>query len=412
MGDRKRHPEKALSATFVRQVREPGKYTDGHGLILRVAESGGRYWMQRLTVRGKRCEIGIGSASVVSLAEAREIALTNRKLVKAGGDPLAEKRRAEAVLTFEEAARKVHELHKPTWKNEKHAAQFITTLETYAFPVFGSVRAAEVTTADVLAALSPIWAEKTETARRVRQRIGAVMKWCIAQGGRPDNPAADIEKALPKGVKRPVHRRALPYQEVATCLAAVRASGAGLSTKDAVAFVTLTAARSGEVREATWSEFDLHGANRPVEARKVTWIVPAVRMKMGREHRVPLSTQAIEVLGAAWLRAGAPTSGDLVFPGSRPGRPLSDMTMSKLVKELGFDVDIHGFRTSFRMWSQEQTSFPREVCEAALAHVVKDKAEAAYARSDLFEKRRAMMQAWADYLACPPEKMDGASHDP
>lgn len=396
-----RHPEKALSAAFVRQTKAPGKYADGNGLVLRIAENGSRYWVQRLTIRRKRCEIGIGSAAFVSLAEAREIAVANKKLARQGGDPLAERRKAKAVPTFEEAARAVHELHKPTWKNEKHAAQFIATLETYAFPAFGQVRVGAITTADVLAALSPIWAAKNETARRVRQRIGVVMKWCIAQGWRQDNPAADIEKALPKAAKAPEHRAALPYGDVSGCLAAVAASKAGPSTKAAIEFLALTATRSGEVRGATWGEIDFHGAKEPAAAVRATWVIPAARMKAKKEHRVPLPRQAIAILAEIAAREGRGGAGDLLFPGARSGRPLSDMTMSKLVKELGFDADIHGFRTSFRTWSQEQTSFPREVCESALAHVVKDKAEAAYARSDLFEKRREMMQAWADFLALP-----------
>lgn len=260
MADKQRRPEKALSAVFVRQVSAPGRYFDGQGLFLRVADNGARYWVQRITIRGKRCEIGIGNPSLVSLSEARELAITNRKAARAGDDPLALKRRAEAILTFEQATRKVHELHKPTWKNEKHAAQFLSTLEAYAFPRLGPIKAAEVTSADVLAALSSIWTDKPETARRVRQRIGMVMKWCIAQGWRKDNPAADIERALPKTSKAPRHRRALPYAEVSNCLSVVRGSGASAATKLALEFLVLTAVRSGEVREATWGEFDFHDA--------------------------------------------------------------------------------------------------------------------------------------------------------
>lgn len=366
-----RRPEKALTAQAVKAATAPGKYFDGHGLYLRVDANGSRFWVQRITIRGKRCELGLGAPSLVSLAEARAKALENRKLARLGGDPLQAKREAQAVLTFEEAARKVHALHKPTWKNEKHAAQFLATLETYAFPKLGRLKVQDVTTGDVLAVLMPIWTTIPETARRVRQRIGTVLKWAIAQGWRQDNPAENISKALPRVSTAQQHRKALPYAEVAGCIEAVRGSGAGLSTKLALEFLVLTAGRSGEVRDARWSEIDLSAQ---------VWEIPAERMKMKRPHRVPLSPRAVEVL----MQAKALDDGSgLVFPGTRTGRALSDMTLSKLVKELGFAADVHGFRTSFRTWAQERTSYPREVAEAALAHLTGDAVERAYARSDV-----------------------------
>lgn len=390
-----RQPEKALTAQFVRAAKAPGKYFDGHGLYLRVDKNGSRFWVQRITIRGKRRELGLGSPSLVSLAEAREIALVNRKLARAGGDPLAAKRQAQAILSFEEAARKVHELHKPTWRNTKHAAQFISTLETYAFPHMGNLRVTDVTTADVLKVLTPIWTEKPETARRVRQRIGTIMKWAVAQGWRQDNPAEAIAQALPKQDKAKQHRKALPYSEVSDCIEAVNASQAGATTKLALEFLILTATRSGETRLAQWAEFDFHGSDSAADATTATWIIPAERMKAKREHRIPVSGRALGLLkDAEALSDGS----DFVFPGTQRGKPLSDMTLSKLVKELGFKADVHGFRTSFRTWAQERTNYPREVAEAALAHTIKDKAEAAYARSDLFEKRRKMMESWAGYL--------------
>ncbi|MDP2519027.1 tyrosine-type recombinase/integrase [Shimia thalassica] len=381
-GPRKRQ-DKALSAAFVRTASKPGKYFDGHGLFLKVDKSGARRWVQRIVIRGKRTEIGLGSASLVSLAEARESALENRKLARSGGDPLQAKRTAVALLTFEEAARKVHKIHEPTWRNKKHAAQFISTLETYTFPRIGKLKVSEVTTADVLAVLQPIWLEKPETARRVRQRIGTVMKWAVANGWRQDNPADTISSALPKQDKTPVHRKALPYNEVAEFIVCLKGSNAGVATKLALELLILTASRSGEVRLAEWSEFDLENA---------IWTRPALRMKAKKEHRVPLSARALEVLSEAnKLGAGK----GLVFPGTKKGKPLSDMTLSKLVKTLGYDVDVHGFRTSFKTWAQERTNTPRDVSEAALAHTVKDKAEAAYARSDFFDKRRKLMERWA-----------------
>ena len=389
-----RKPEKALTAQFVKTAREPGKYFDGHGLFLRVQPNGARQWVQRIVIRGKRCELGLGNPALVSLAEARDAALKNRKLAQSGGDPMRAKRESDAVLSFEEAARKVHALHLPTWRNAKHGAQFLATLESYTFPRIGKLRVADVNTADVLAVLTPIWTQKPETAARVRQRIGMVMKWAVAQGWRQDNPAESIAQALPRRDQSLMsHRKALTYAEVSDCITAVQASGAGISTKLAFEFLVLTATRSGEARGALWSEIDLGPAT---SATSATWTIPASRMKAKREHRIPLTARAVAILREAKaLGDGA----GLVFPGTKAGKPLSDMTLSKLVKELDFAADIHGFRTSFRTWAQERTNFPREVAEAALAHAIKDKAEAAYARSDVFEKRRKMMDAWAGYLA-------------
>ncbi|ODT70929.1 MAG: integrase [Pelagibacterium sp. SCN 63-23] len=382
-----RRPEKALSAQLVRNATEPGKYFDGNGLYLRVEPNGSRFWVQRITVRGRRRELGLGSPALVSLAEARALAHENRKVALDGGDPLQMRREAAAVLTFEEAARKVHAMHKPTWKNPKHAAQFLATLETYTFPRLGKLRVSDVTAADVLMVLTPIWIEKAETARRLRQRISMVMKWAIAKGWRKDNPAENITQALPKNSTAKANRKAMPYVEVPACLEAVRASGAGLSTKLALELLVLTASRSGEIRGAVWSEIDLQAK---------VWEIPAERMKMKRSHRVPLCPAAVAILEKA---KGLDDQSGMVFPGSKKGKPLSDMTLLKLVKELGFDVDVHGFRTSFRTWAQERTNFPREVAEAALAHAVGDAVEQAYARSDVFEKRRKMMDAWAVFLA-------------
>ncbi len=391
----KRHPEKALSAVFVRQVSNPGRYGDGHGLYLLVQPNGSKQWIQRLTIRGKRTDMGLGGASCITLAEAREAALENKRLARAGGDPLQAKREAHAVLTFAEAARKVYEIHKPTWRNAKHAAQFISTLETYAFPKMGVRKVAEVSTSDVLAVLQPIWLDKPETARRVRQRIGTVMKWAVAQGWRQDNPAENIGQALPKHENIKAHRKALPYAEVQGCIEAVQASKAWPATKLALEFLILTASRSGEVRGALWDEVEFEGGQTAKTAKAAIWNVPAGRMKAKRPHRVPLSGRTLEILQEAEALRG---KSGLVFPSMRD-KPLSDMTLSKLVKEQGFDVHVHGFRTSFRTWAQEQTNFPREVAEAALAHVVKSKVEAAYARSDHFEKRRKMLESWAGYLA-------------
>ena len=383
-----------LTARFVATVTQPGRYGDGrggHGLRLVVTPTGARCWIQRLVIRGKRCQLGLGGYPLVTLAEARNKAFENHKLARAGGDLLALKRRAN-VPTFAEAAARVHEIHAPGWRNPKHAAQWIATLRDYAFPQIGDRPVSDVTTQDVMAVLLPIWHSRAETARRVRQRIGTVMKWAIAEGHRLDNPAGEIlTAALPRnnGNGGPRHHRALPYGEVAGALAAVRASGAGMSTRLAFEFLTLTAARSGEVRLATWGEIDLESA---------TWTVPASKMKGGIEHRIPLPDRALAVLDEA--RVLRDVTG-LVFPGTRH-RPLSDMTLSKLLRDLGIPAVPHGMRSSFRDWAGECTSFPREVCEMALAHVNPNKVEAAYARSSLFEKRRELMNAWARFLNPAP----------
>ena len=324
----------------------------------------------------------------MTLAEARDVALANRKIARAGGDPLAQRRRATDIPSFEEAAATVIELHRHGWRNAKHGAQWESTLRTYVYPRLGQRSVADITTADVMAALTPIWHEKAETARRVRQRISAIMIWAMAQGYRADNPAGDaIGAALPKhNGKAKRHHRALPHGEVAAAIEVVRGSCAGKSVKLAFEFLILTAARSGEVRLATWDEIDTEAA---------TWTVPDSRMKAGREHRVPLSDRAVAILDEA--RALHDESG-FIFPGTRAGKPLSDMTLSKLMRDLGLDAVPHGFRTSFRNWAGECTNAPREVMELSLAHTVRNKVEAAYNRTDLFERRRTLMDQWASYL--------------
>ncbi|MGR3290099.1 MAG: tyrosine-type recombinase/integrase [Paracoccaceae bacterium] len=388
-----RRAGKVLSAAFVRSVQEPGKYHDGGGtgLFLRVDPNGARFWVQRITIRGKRRELGLGSPSTVTLAEVREKAQENRKLARAGGDPLADKRAARAMLTFAEAARKTHEELAPTWKNPKDRAAFLTTLEMYMFPRFGNISLQDVTSAEVRQAILAARLKAPGVARKLVYRTSHVFRWGIAEGLCAGNPATTESLALPRMNIKPKHRKALPYSEVSGCIDTVNASGAWASTKLALEFLILTASRSGEVRGARWDEID-HGGKG---ATCATWEIPADRMKMRKPHRIPISPRATEILREAETLVDA--SG-LIFPSVR-GKVLSDMTLSKLVKELGFDADVHGFRTSFRTWAQEQTNYPREIAEAALAHGIKDKAEAAYARSDVFEKRRKMMESWAAYLA-------------
>ena len=383
---RGRHPDKALTAAFCRTVGEAGRYADGNGLYLHVDPSGARRWVQKLVIRGKVHVLGLGGYSLVSLAEARDQALANRRLARSGGDPLAAKRRHHGMPTFEEAAAEVLEQKRRAWRNPKHAKDWPASLRAYAFPNIGDKPVCDVTSADVLQVLTPIWHDKPEMARRVRQRISAVMKWAVAMQHRPDNPAGDaVGQAL--GLQQAVvrHMPALPHGEVASAVAAVRASRAWAGAKLAFEFLVLTAARSGEVRLATWNEIHLDAA---------IWTVPGTRMKAKRDHRVPLNGRAVEVLRAAsMLGDGA----GLVFPSQRR-KALTDRALSQLLRGQGIAAVPHGFRSSFRDWASERTDHPREVIEAALAHVVRNQTEAAYARSDLFERRRRLMDDWAAYL--------------
>jgi len=387
-----RHREKVLTAAAVRNLGE-GFHSDGGNLYLKVDASGARRWILRLTVNGKRRDLGLGSPPVVTLLEAREVALQHRKTVKAGDDPLAAKRRSKAIPNFKEAAEQVHAHNEGGWKNDKHKKQWLSSLEAYAFPLLGSKRIDKIDSHDVTISLDSIWTTKPETARRVKQRIGSVLKWAIARGFRTDNPADVVQQALAKHDRSKVKRmKALPYGEVANAICKVNESKASNLTKLAFELLVHTACRSGEVRGAEWAEFNL---------TKRTWTIPASRMKMKKEHRVPLTDAAVNVLERAAKERK--DDSDLVFPGTT-GKPLSDMTLSKLVKELGIDAVPHGFRSSFRDWAGETTAHPREVIEFALAHVIQNKAEAAYARSDLLERRRFLMADWSDFLATGGKK--------
>ena len=373
-----------LTAAFVRSVTKAGKYGDQHGLILRVRPSGAKAWIWRGTVGGRRRDLGLGRYPYVGLAEARATAFEYRKTALEGGDPV--RLRSGDVPTFAAAVEAVIALHAGKWKpGGKSEGQWRSSLATYVLPAIGSKRVDEVTSADVMACLSPIWTSRPETAKRVRQRIAAVMKWVIAQGYRQDNPAGEaVTAALPKqaGVKK--HLRALPHRDVGDAVAEVQQSQAYATVRLAVEFVILTAARSGEVRGAVWSEIDLDAA---------AWTIPPERMKAGREHRVPLSGRAVEVLAEA--RQGSGGSG-WVFP-SRSGGELGAWALTKLVSSLGIDGTLHGMRSSFRDWCGE-TGVAREVAEACLAHRLGSAAEQAYARSDLLERRRQLMEAWAQYV--------------
>ena len=373
-----------LTDRAIRTLKERGRYGDGNTLYLVVTPGGSKQWVQRVTIGGKSTDLGLGGYPLVSLREAREKAQVNRKLARSGSDPRPAQR---SVPTFAEAAGKVIEFNRPTWRSAIHADKWSSTLATYAFPHFGEKPVDQISSGDVMNALTPIWTAKPETARRVRQRVSAVMKWAIANDFRSGNPAGEaIDAALPRTPRFRAHFRALHYTEVPAAIGVVRRSGALPVTKLSLEFLVLTAARSGEVRFASWEEMD-------PEAR--TWVISAGRMKAGREHRVPLQDRALAILEEA--RPLGCRSG-LVFPVAS-GNPLSDMTHGKLLQRLGVDCVPHGFRSSFRDWAAEQTDAPHAVMEAALAHIVSNAVEAAYARSDLFDRRRRLMDAWESYLA-------------
>ena len=384
---------KALTAKFVREVTEPGRYYDGDaGLFLIVAHGSKRdprkSYMQRLTIHGKRRDMGLGSTRWATLTEARAMAQANRKLARMGGDPTAAKR--PAAPTFLEAFEAVLAIQRAGWRDGgKTERQWQATVDTYAKPLHSRPVSA-ITASDVLAVMVPIWTAKAETARKLKGRISTIMKWAIAEGHRTDDPVHAITAALPKTGNGRKHFKALPYAAVSDAVRRVQGSRAWWATKAAFEFLVLTAARSGEVRGARWDEVD--GA---------TWTAPGERTKTGREHRVPLAPRALDILEDA--RAMADGTG-LVFP-SATGRVMSDMTLSKLVKELGIEAVPHGFRSSFRQWAAERTSTPREVAEHALAHVVGDESERAYQRSDLYAKRAELMNAWSRYLEPAPARV-------
>jgi len=377
-----------LSALKVRNMKRPGLHADGGALFLRVLPTGGKNWVLRIMVRGRRHDIGLGSAQLVTLAEARAEAVRLRRLARAGGDPLAERRKGRAnVPTFEEAARKVWEANRATWKNAKHAAQWLSTIETYANPTIGKMPVGDVTSGDVLRVLSPIWVEKPETARRVKQRLGVVFDWCIASGHCVANPVNGVETALPRAKRQVRHQRALAYSNVPGFLEKLRAVHSTPAL--ALEFLTLAATRTSEVLQARWSEFD-------IEAR--TWEIPAERMKAGKPHKVPLSDRALEILA----EIGTGEGDNFVFMGRKPGKPLSNMALLMLMRRAGVEGVPHGMRSAFRDWCAEATRTPREVAEACLAHEIGNVVERAYRRSDLFDKRKALMDSWATFCTAKP----------
>jgi integrase len=376
-----------LCATGVRAATRPGKLGDGDGLFLLVGKTGSKSWIVRVQKNGQRRDIGLGSASKVPLAKARERARQVREWVEEGLDPVFERRKAAGIPTFREASKKVVELHSKTWRNEKHEAQWLRTLEVFAWPTLGDIRVSEISGPMVRNVLAEIWLTKPETARRLRQRIGVVLDWAFASGYREtEAPMRSVSKGLPRQPKKDTHFAAMPYAEVAAFMKRLRQRES--FSRLALQFAILNAARSGEVRGATWAEIDFEAE---------LWTVPAERMKAEREHVVPLSGPALRILRRCKeLRVG---DEPLVFPGSRPKQPMSDMTLTKLMRELKVPFTVHGFRSSFRDWVSEETPVQGEIAEAALAHTIPNKTEAAYRRGKLLKKRWLLMRDWATYCA-------------
>jgi integrase len=403
-----------LSPAAIRNAKRPGLYGDGAGLWLDVHErtdvSGkklapGKSWIFRFMLNGRARSMGLGALHTVSLAEARDRARAARQKLLDGVDPLDQREAARAAaaleaakaITFKTAAEQFIEAHKAGWKNAKHAEQWPATLETYAYPIIGALPVQAIDTGLVLKVLEPIWTTKPETANRVRGRIENVLDWARVRGYRTgDNPArwkGHLDQTLPAKakVRQAKHHAALPYAQIGDFVPALRAQN-GTAAR-AMEFTILTAARTGEVIGARWNEIDLD---------EKLWVVPAERMKAGREHRVPLAPRAVEILKSLRPAKGEPKADAFVFGGDKPGMALSNMAMLALLKRMGRgDLTVHGFRSTFRDWAAERTSYPSEVAEMALAHTVSDKVEAAYRRGDMFQKRRRLAEAWASYCATP-----------
>src|SRR4051812_35768698 len=379
-----------LNARAVATIATRGRHADGGGLYLSISPNGGRRWVFLFRWHGKPTEIGFGSARDVTLARARELAFQARAKLAEGINP-KDARRASEGATFGECADRVIEAMRPSWRNSKHAAQWAMTLRDYASPL-RRLPVDKITTDDVLSVLKPLWNARPETASRLRGRIERVLDAAKAQGLRSgENPArwrGHLDQLLPKRQKLTRgHHAAMSYADLPAFMGDLQ-SREGMAPQ-ALEFAILTAARSGEVLGARWDEVNLSGG---------VWTVPAIRMKAGREHRVPLSRRALKIMQAMHdIRTG-----DFVFSGQKPGKPLSVMSLEMVLRRMKIkDATVHGFRSAFRDWAAERTNFTNEVCEAALAHVIENKAEAAYRRGDLFDKRRKLMDAWAVYCASP-----------
>jgi integrase len=381
-----------LTSELVKELSEPGRYSDGDGLLLQISPSGGKSWLMRIQINGRRRDIGLGQLRHMSLRNARLEAAAIKKLAVSGVDPLEERKKLEIVIpTFEAAAKLAHAELVKGWKSGKHTKQWLKTLELYAFPQLGKLKVDQIDGPLIRDVLAEIWLDIPETARRVRQRIGTVLDWAYSSGFRPtEAPTRSLSKGLPRQPRKTGHFAALPYADVPAFLMNLRQRDL-CASRLALEAVILTATRSGEIRGAKWSELD---------DDITAWTVPADRMKAGVTHVVPLSRQAAEVFRAAKVLRQRDCA--LVFPGAVSGAELSDMALLQMVRGLDCSATVHGFRSSFRDWVAEETEVPREIAEAALAHTLENKVEAAYRRTDFLAKRRTLMTSWADY--CLPPK--------
>ncbi len=378
-----------LTVKAIDAISDPGRYRDGGGLYLVADNKTAKRWLLRIMVQGRRRDLGLGSYPLVSLSEARELARLYLKAARTGDDPTVTLRRSSSIPDFETVARDYFTQHKARWKNAKHRQQWITTLEQYAFPVLGKRRIDDITTPDVVSVLSPIWFEKHETARRLKQRIATVFDDAKGKGHLAgENPVAGVSASLKRDKRlRPQHFAAMDYRDLPAFIARLRSDDTPAMAKLALEFTILTAARTGEVINARWDEIDIG---------KRLWTIPASRMKAGKEHRVPLSDRAVAIIET--IRP-VTEAGGWIFEGQRTRKPLSNMAMLKLLERMKVPVTVHGFRSTFRDWCGETTGFPHAAIEKCLAHEVSNKVEAAYARSDLLDRRREIMAAWESYLA-------------
>jgi integrase len=390
---------KELSATEVRRITKPGRHAVGgvSGLLLVVKDTGAKSWILRTVVGTKRRNIGLGGFPDVGLAQARERARDMKQLILDGIDPVEERRARQKALikdqaknlSFAQAARLCHDKKSSEFRNAKHAMDWISSVNRYAIPIIGNIPVSEIDLPHILNVLNPIWKDKTETATRLRQRLEAILAWAAVSGHRSgDNPARwkghlDAVLPTPNKIRKRNHFAALPWQEIGAFMDKLRKKD-GMSAR-CLEFTILTAARSGESRLSTWDEIDL-GAK--------VWTIPAERMKAGKEHKVPLTDRAIQILEGLPRFEGS----EYVFTAPRGG-PLSDMALSMLCRRMEVEAVPHGFRSTFRDWCSENTNYPREVAEMSLAHTIESKVEAAYRRGDLFQKRMKLMESWAEFCS-------------
>ena len=400
MGRIMAHGINRLSARAVETAKSSGLIADGGGLYLQVSKSGAKSWLYKFMLNGRSREMGLGSLKAVSLASAREKAALCRSSLADGIDPI-EARKAgrsrsiaadQKTITFEDAADAYIATHESGWKNAKHASQWRNTLAADAYPVAGQLLVSDIDTEVIMRILKPIWALKPETAGRLRGRIERILDWATVSGFRQGpNPArwrGYLENLLPSKSRlhSVQHHSAMPYQGIGDFVLQLRERD-GIAAQ-ALEFLIYTAARTSEVRGASWDEFDLD---------RGIWAIPGPRTKVGKEHRIPLAERPLQIVKV--LHGNA--TGDFVFPGRKPGKGLSDMALLSVLRRLEIKQTVHGFRSSFRDWAADQTQVPREVAEQALAHTISNKVEAAYLRSDFFEKRRDLMNLWAAHLDSP-----------